>query len=215
MKKFSVIKSTILVFILVIYLFHGEILSNYAKFFHSSDYTKGADAVLILSGNPATRVERAVELYQDGYAKKIMFTSAIHMGNKYHHIFKTQSDMVKEALDFDKIVDYEMVPSTKGGATSTFDEAYDLAQYVIKNNLKHIIIVTDDFHTARSIYAFNKIFDMLELNTKLEIAGAKNNSFNETNWWHSEVGLSMYILEPIKFMFYFFRTRNLEIIKES
>lgn len=215
MKKFQIFKSALLFFILMVYLFRIELLSGYAGLFHSSSYSKGADAVLILSGNYDTRVERAVELYKEGYAPKILFTTALHNGDKYHHVFKSKSDEVREVLDFERIKDYEILPSTKGGATSTFDEAYDLAEYVLKNGLKHVIIVTDDFHTARAIYAFKKVFKKLEMDIRLEIAGAKNNHFDENNWWLSELGLSMYILEPIKFFFYFFRTTNLEGIKES
>lgn len=206
----------VLLFILVgMVFFYRELLTGYASFFDASGYTKGADAILILSGNPETRVEKAVELYRGGYGEQILLTSARAMGNKYHHIFRPQIEMVEEAVAFEGIEAYELVPSLKGGATSTFDEAYDLAQYANKHHMSHIILVTDTFHTARALYAFKKIFDKLGCNVKLEAAGAPNNHFNATNWWHSELGVSVYILEPVKFLVYLFRTSNLEIIEET
>ena len=123
--------------------------------------------------------------------------------------------MVEEALAYEKISDYTLVPSLKGGATSTFDEAYDIAQYAKDHHLNHIILVTDTFHTARALYAFKKVFWKQGLKVKLEAAGAENNLFNETNWWRSEIGLTHYILEPLKFLVYLFRSSNLEIIEES
>lgn len=208
-------KTIFLILILVVYLFRTELLSSYANIFNTSSYTKGADAILILSGNPSTRIEKAVELYKEGYAPKILLTTTIRDGDKYHHIIKSQMDIAKEALEYENIKDFVILPSSKNGATSTFDEAYDLANYVQKNNLKKVILVTDCYHTARSIYAFKKVFSKLDIKTQLEIAGAKNNDFNETNWWHSEAGITAYVLEPIKFFFYFFRTTNMQGIKES
>lgn len=209
------LKTVFLILILLVYIFRTELLTSYANIFHVSNHTKGADAILILSGNPSTRIEKAVDLYKNGYAPKILLTTAIRDGDKYHHIIKSQTDIAKEALEYENIKDFNILPSSKNGATSTFDEAYDLANYIKKNNLKKVILVTDYYHTARSIYAFKKVFSKLKIETKLEIAGAKNNNFNEGNWWHSEAGIIAYALEPIKFFFYFFRTTNIESIKES
>ena len=50
-------------------------------------------------------------------------------------------------------VGFESVPSLRGGATSTFDEAHDLLAFCIKEKLKHLILVTDSFHTRRALYA--------------------------------------------------------------
>lgn len=218
MKKLSFKKKVLLLFLALLVmggLFHKEILTGYASLFDASAYSKGADGILILSGNPETRVEKAVELYRQGYGGQILLTTTKSIGNKYHHIFKTQIQMVQEAIRYEGIDDFVLVPSLKGGATSTFDEAYDLAEYVRKHNLRHIILVTDTFHTARALYAFKKVFDNLQMDVKLEAAGASNNFFNKKNWWRTESGLVTYFFESLKFLVYCFRSSNLEIIEES
>lgn len=218
MKKLSFKKTVILLILLggiLSVLFHKTLLAGYASLFDASGYSKGADAILILSGNPETRVEKAAALYREGYGKMILLTSARPMGSKYHHIFKTQIEKVAEAVAYEGIDDFVLVPSLKGGATSTFDEAYDLARYAEEHNQTHLIIVTDTFHTARALYAFKKVFAIQGVEAKLEAAGAPNNHFDETNWWRSEVGLTHYILEPLKFLVYFFRSSNLEMIEEN
>ena len=108
---------------------------------------------------------------------------------------------------------FESVPSLKGGATSTFDEAYDLLAFCNKENLKHIIIVTDSFHTRRAFFAFKKVFK--GSNIKVEVSSASNEIFNEENWWLSDRGISAYILEPIKFAVYLFTSRNVPFIKND
>jgi uncharacterized SAM-binding protein YcdF (DUF218 family) len=218
MKKLTLTKTVLILFILCgvsAVLFYKELLSGYASLFDAAGYTKGADAIVILSGNPATRVEKAAALYREGYGGQILLTSAMALGDKYHHIFKTQTQKVVEALAYEGIDGFVQVPSLKGGATSTFDEAYDMAQYAKVHHMTHLILVTDTFHTARALYAFKKVFAKLGLDVKLEAAGASNNHFNETDWWRSEMGLSSYILEPLKFLVYSLRSSNLEIIEET
>ncbi len=108
-------------------------------------------------------------------------------------------------------IELEMIPSLKGGATSTFDEAYDVKQYSIDNNLKHLILSTDEFHTRRALYAFKKVFQGTGI--KIEIAGAKNAVFNESDWWLSDKGISNYVLEGIKYTIYLITYRNVSFIE--
>ena len=110
----------------------------------------------------------------------------------------------------------DIIPSIKGGATSTFDEAYDFAAFLQAHPMKHIILVTDAFHTARAHYAFTKVLKNQGFeNIKVEMAAACNDDFNESSWWRSEKGISAYILEPIKYLFYILNSSNATLVKES
>jgi uncharacterized SAM-binding protein YcdF (DUF218 family) len=207
---------TFLLMLLGSILFYKPLLASYAGFFDAAGCTQGADAVLILSGNPETRVERAVALFREGYAKTILLTYTRPMGEKYHDVFKPQNELMEAALVSEGIREFATIPSLKNGATSTFDEAYDAARYAKDHNFSRIILVTDTFHTARALYAFRKIFTLQGAkNVKLEAAGAPNTHFDETNWWQSESGLTHYLLEPLKFGVYWLRASNLESIAEE
>lgn len=110
----------------------------------------------------------------------------------------------------------DIIPSTKGGATSTFDEAYDFVLFLQTHQMEHIILVTDAFHTARSHYAFRKVLDQNGYEDLIvEMSAAPNNIHNETNWWKSEAGMSSYILEPIKYLFYIFNNSNTTLVTEN
>ena len=108
---------------------------------------------------------------------------------------------------------FETAPSLKGGATSTLDEAHDLLAYCTKENIKHLIIVTDAFHTRRSLYAFKKIFHGSDIN--VEAAAAPNDIYNEENWWRSDFGIAAYLLEPIKFIAYILSDKNVTFIRND
>ncbi len=203
-----------MIFIILFFVFTKEILTSYAEFFTINSATKGADLILILSGNPQTRPAKAIELIKDGYSSKLMVTNEKVYAQKHKELIRSDTDLVLEIVKSSDL-NISILPSTKGGATSTFDEAYDLITYLKKYKLKHIILVTDKFHTRRAYYAFNKIFAKYKIEgIKLEIAGANNAIYSENNWWTKERGISSYILEPIKFLFYIFNSKNYEGVEE-
>jgi uncharacterized SAM-binding protein YcdF (DUF218 family) len=105
------------------------------------------------------------------------------------------------------------LPSLTGGATSTFDEAKDTLAYAKEKNWKRIIIVTDEFHTHRAFYAFNKIF--AESKVRVEVAGAANEVFSIENWWKSDRGIMAYLGESIKFPVYLLWNSEPRIVKNN
>ena len=111
------------------------------------------------------------------------------------------------------IVPIITVPSLKGGATSTFDEAYDLRKFSEKEGFKRLILVTDAFHTRRAYHAFQTVFSGSGI--RLEMSAARNDIYNELNWWTSDQGISAYVLESIKYPVYLLSSRNASFIRND
>jgi uncharacterized SAM-binding protein YcdF (DUF218 family) len=213
MKTYKKTKIFLILLTLII-IFRKDILISYPKIFIINNATKNADAILILSGNIEIRVEGAIKLYNEGYANKIFITSIKNFSNKYPHILKTRNELIKEIIEYENIkINY--IPSIKDGATSTIDEAIDMAMYLKKYPIKRIILVSDDFHSQRALYIFNKIFKKYNIQTKVEIKAIYDMGVLE-NWYKKETSLlNFLILEPIKFLFYFFITENLSFIENT
>ena len=212
-KIFGSIAALLLVFVLVFAVFHEKLLTVYAESFTVDTATKGADAIFILGGNPKTRPAKAVELAKDGYGNNIFMTKIKDKALKYQSYFIPEEQLTANILKSEELK-LSMIPCIKEeGATSTFDEAYSLAKYVKENKLEHVIIVTDAFHTRRALYAFKKVFKLQGVDAKLESAPAYNGVYLESNWWKTEKGLRSYIIEPIKFFFYVFNSRNLKSVE--
>ena len=170
---------------------------------------------MILSGNAKTRPDKAAELIQRNFSTKLYYTDQKRLNHKHSDIIPYPFDTASRILATYNL-SADIIPSIKGGATSTFDEAYDLAVFLKRHPMKHIILVTDAFHTARAHYAFEKVLRAEGFNDiKLEMAAACNDDFNESSWWKSEHGISVYILEPIKYLFYILNTSNTTLVKES
>jgi uncharacterized SAM-binding protein YcdF (DUF218 family) len=212
-KKIALI---LVAFIISNIFFYKEILTGYAEFFHIDNATKGADAIVVLSGDMTKRIDKAIELQKNGYANKILMTQQTFKEHKYDFVL-SPAEIKKRILQYHHITNYETVNNSKANVTSTFDEAYDIARYAKEHNLKHIIIVTNDFHTRRALYAFDKIFAKFNLKDKvlLEVSSVKNGNYKDNNWWKHEAGLKAYPLEGIKYLMYLLNDTNLNSVTEE
>lgn len=192
--------------------YYPSLLTAYAEFFSVANGTRGADAIIVLSGGIATRLPRAIALYKDGYASRILFTETRRPNKTVKKIICNEKDNAEAILLFFNVQQsVTIIPSLKGGATSTFDEAYDTLTYSVKNHFRRIIIVTDNYHTRRSLYAFEKVFKGAPIT--VEVMGASNDIFNASNWWRTDRGIEAYFLEPLKYIVYSMSSRNIPFIK--
>ena len=191
------------------------LLTGYARFFIIDNPSYGVNAtIVVLSGGYTTRIPRALELYEKGYGNRLLLTTERSLNSRIAHLFPTNEQAAKKITQALNIqIEFEIVPSLKGGATSTFDEAHDLLAFCVKENLKHLIIVTSSYHTRRALYAFKKVFQ--GSNIIVEASAAPNEIFSEENWWRSDRGISAYLLEPIKLAVYMLSSKNVSFVKND
>ena len=210
--------------LIVIILFSGviavsisqyrSILTAYAKFFTVNNATPGADVIVVLSGGKDTRIPHALKLFEEGYAPEILLTDEKKRNIRFSHLFPT-NEMIAQVMieELEMSVPVSTIQSQKGGATSTFDEAYDLLKLSENKRYRHLILVTDAFHTRRAYHAFQTVFEDTEI--KIEMSAASNEIFNVNNWWTSDQGISAYVLESIKYPVYLLSSRNVTFIRND
>ena len=191
---------------------YRPLLTRYADLFSVHNATPGADALVVLGGGIETRFPHALELYRQGYADKILLTDLRPYNFGIPDFDCSQQKIAYAQRDyFEPGAPVVVVPSRKGtGAVSTFDEAWDLLLYSQRNGYSRLIIVTDDFHTRRALYAFRKVFQ--DSGIIIEAMGAPNAVFDEQNWWRSDAGLKAYFLEPMLMCVYLFSSSNLPFL---
>ena len=214
MKKWGFFFIIVIGLYLTVFYQHRFILSEYAKFFTINNASPGADAIVVLSGGKSTRIPHALELFSKGYAPQLIFTEEKKTNQLLPEIFPTNIEIVNAMIEkLNLKIPIIKIKSTKGGATSTFDEAYDLKQFIEKKGFKRLILVTDSFHSRRALYAFKKIFS--DSNLLFEMSAAKNEIFNENNWWTSDQGIAAYVLESIKYPIYLLSSKNFDFIRND
>lgn len=132
---------------------------------------KGADSI-ILSGNVETRSEHATFLMQNEYTSKLYHPKQKQWNGRHKEILLKDYEKSQNVLAIYNL-SADIIPSTKGGATSTSDEAYDLVQFSRSHPMKHIVVVTDTFYASRAYYAFRKILDLYGFKSlKIEMSAA-------------------------------------------
>ena len=214
MKKLLLVLILFSGLIAVSFYKYESILTAYAKFFTVSNATPGADALVVLSGGKFTRIPHALKLFEEGYAPEILLTDEKKRSIRFSHLLPN-NEMIAQAMieELGLSAPFSIIQSQKGGATSTFDEAYDLLKLSEKKNFRHLILVTDAFHSRRAYHAFQTVFEETEIN--IEMSAASNKIFNENNWWTSDQGISAYVLESIKYPVYLLSSRNVTFIRNN
>ena len=214
MKKLLLVLILFSGLIAVSFYKHESILTAYAKFFTVNNAKPGADALVVLSGGKFTRIPHALKLFEKGYAPEILLTDEKKRNIRFAHLLPN-NEMIAQAMieELGLTAPVSIIQSKKGGATSTFDEAYDLLKLSEKKNFRHLILVTDAFHSRRAYHAFQTVFEETGIN--IEMSAASNKIFNENNWWTSDQGISAYVLESIKYPVYLLSLRNVTYIRNN
>jgi len=214
MKKWLIIVFFLIGILSVSIFRYQSILTSYAGYFTINNATTGADAIVILSGGKATRIPHALKLFAQGYAPQLLLTDEKKRNLRFAHLFSSNEEIAQAMIEELRMhVKIKTVPSLKNGATSTFDEAYDLLKLSKIEKFDHLILVTDAFHTRRAYHAFQTVFEGSKI--RLEMSAAKNEIFNESNWWTSDQGISAYVLESIKYPVYLLSSRNVTFIRND
>lgn len=189
------------------------LLTGYAALFGIHNATPGADALVVLGGRIETRFPCALELYRQGYAPRILLTDIRPYTIGIPDFNCSERGIALALRDyFETGAPVTVVPSRSGAqAVSTFDEAWDLLHYSRTYGYTRLIIVTDEFHTRRSLYAFRKVFK--GSGVSIEAMGAPNAVFNAGNWWRSDTGLKAYLLEPMLLAIYLVTNSNISVVE--
>lgn len=148
---------------LCIYIFVAIYINERVYF----DNKAKSDAIIVLGAKSfvddevnqcvVARVEHAVNLYNDGYAKKIIMSG----GTDRRPVLDTSegNEMKKIALSLDPDINPDDI-LVEGESTSTYENLVFSQKILEQNNLESVIIITEPFHSPRADLVAQK----LELN---------------------------------------------------
>ncbi|RHW39537.1 YdcF family protein [Lysinibacillus yapensis] len=126
-----------------------------------------SDVIIVLSGGEG-RLEKAASLYDEGYAPQVLLTTYGEDG------FSKQEVMAAGLPDEALILEEE--------ATSTYTNALYSKQIMEKHQLNSAIVVTSDYHTKRTKFIFERVFE--ESGAELTfVAATPADSLGEFSWF--------------------------------
>ena len=183
---------TLLIILLVgfsfLLIFHSQLLTLYGTWFVVRNVQPGADAIICLSGDRETRTPECLRLWKNKFAYRLFVTQEKPKNKEFNQLELSHLEFAEAVTKRMKLdAKWELLPSLNDGATSTFDEAEDALVLAKAEGWKRIILVTDEFHTRRSLLAFEKVFEGSEV--EVQVAGAPNEVFGVDDWWKSDRGM--------------------------
>ena len=182
-------------------IFHSQILTLYATWFVVRNAQPGADAIICLSGDRETRTPECLRLWKNKFAPRLFVTQEKPKNKEFNQLELSHLEFAEAVTKRIKLdAKWELLPSLSNGATSTFDEAADALAMAQREGWKRVILVTDEFHTRRSLLAFENVFK--GSNVEVQVEGAPNEVFGVDDWWKSDRGIVAYFGETIKYPIY-------------
>ena len=122
------------------------------------------------------RMEKAIELYQQKKATKIILTG----GPQWVDRFCIEAEAMRQFALAKNIPDESII--TENLARNTYENAYYSAALMQQTGMRSAIIVTSDFHSKRA----NIIFEQYDFNYKVIAATNKTKRVQRYTAWYKE-----------------------------
>lgn len=149
------------------------------SFNHSeTDRPQKADVIIMLGGGDKGRMEKAAELYHEGYADYVIITPESADIYPQSTEFAVELGIPEDAI----IEEYE--------ATSTYTNAVESFKIMDEHGFDSALVVTSDYHLKRSKLIYDRVSDGQYDLKYIAALGAGGEKWNERSYadriWFSE-----------------------------
>lgn len=118
------------------------------SFNHSeTDTPEKADVIIMLGGGDKGRMEKAAELYREGYAEHVMITPVIESISTQSTEFALELGIPEDAI------------IEEHNATSTYTNATESLKIMNEKGFDSALVVTSDYHLKRSKMIYDRVDD--------------------------------------------------------
>lgn len=154
-------------------------ITNREKFIAlvDNDSIKKSDAIVLLEGDGLNRYQKAAALYNQGYAKKIIFSGGI---TDYEYGSFPFNDILPLILR-EGVPECDIIHENK--SLNTREQAIEVISIASRNNWTKLILVATHEHQYRAYLTFLKV--LIDENLKLVLYNAPVRNlgwFIETGW---------------------------------
>ncbi len=158
-------------------------------------YTKNieekADAIIVLTGGK-NRIESGIRLLQQDKAPKLFITgvdtkvrNSSEISKLYHHMNKEYQNRIELGQE----------------AETTYGNAIEAKEWLEKNHIKNIILVTSNYHIPRTMLEFQKMLPEVKI-IKYPVLSPK---FKIFQWWKYQGTTLLLIKEYNKCLYLIYR----------
>lgn len=154
------------------------------------DGPRKADAIVVLGGDDlGTRIVKGAQLEKAGYAPYVLVSGPPYLLG--HESDITIEYAVRQGFPPSL---FRSVPLPLDAAESTRSEAIYLGDYLKKDGVHSILLVTSNFHTRRARYLWRQANPWLTI----AVEAAPDRFFAPETWWKSRAGKKTFLYEWMK-----------------
>ena len=167
------IRSPILIALLLSWLAVGTGTFLLEKYLVVEGRPGQADALVLMAGNPSERLPVLARLYNEGFSDRILLTNDGILG-----AWSKEHDRNLFLVEWDKLnlinrgIKEEAIVPLSFSHSGTIYDALSTRKYVYgTSEINSLLIVTSDYHTRRTLWAFQRVFS--EYPVKIRVYPAK------------------------------------------
>ena len=155
------------------------------------DPLANADAIVILSGHLPDRALEAARLYGAGYAGQVWISQGLSPAEKLKtmKISYLGEDFYNEKILLAKGVPVDAIRILERPSANTEMEVGEIHEFLSRNNLRNVIVVTSKAHTRRVRTVWNKLVGSEQ---RAIVRSANDDPYDGAHWWrHTQDGLDV------------------------
>lgn len=193
-KKMSGFKKMMI--LLIVFFFAVILFRAMGSFLIVSSELEYANAIVVLSGGDESRMQEALDLYNQDYSHLIVLTETGDVVEGYDHLhsFDMRIELLHQGIPSGNIL------LTNQVVTSTEAEAEAVKQLLTTHQFISCIVVTDPYHTRRAYTIFKDVF--ADTGIKVMIRPTSNHWYTADTWFLKLDGWRFTILEYAKYFSY-------------
>jgi len=160
-----------------------------------SQQPERADLIVALGGDVGPRVQKAAELYRQGFSPAVLLTGMEggQAETRSHYLhwrarFLVDRKVPASALLFDEV------------STNTWEEAVNTLSLMRARKMKSVLLVSDPPHLRRLDRVWGKVFAGSGIQYRL--IAAPMEKWDAARWWSNEASAQYVITEYIKLGYY-------------
>lgn len=152
----------------------GWALWNAGRFLVVNQTPRASDAIIVLGGGPINRIEKASQLYAQGYAPLLVASG----GTMYSATRSQAEEMALQAEQLGVPASHIVLDQK---SESTQQNARDTLAILLRRHLRSAIVVSSDYHMRRVQWLFTHTYRGHHI--RLIYVAASDPWFRPTRWW--------------------------------